>query len=92
MNSWNILPENYQQRVYNNTLDTVKPQIQQVLTVTPARVITVEAEGVDNSHLLDYLTSELALEESEIGSTDSNIPMDNNCTYDELHFGMSGVV
>jgi hypothetical protein len=36
------------------------------------------------------LASEVALEEPEIGSTDPNIPIDNNCTYDELHFGMPG--
>jgi hypothetical protein len=30
------------------------------------------------------------LEEPEIGSTDPNIPIDNNCTDDELHFGMPG--
>ena len=28
MNTWNTLPESYQQRVYNNTLATVKCQIQ----------------------------------------------------------------
>jgi len=32
----------------------------------------------------------VALEEPEIGSTDPNIPIDNNCTDDELHFGMPG--
>jgi hypothetical protein len=36
------------------------------------------------------LTSEVALEELEIGSTDPNIPTDNNCTDNKLHFGMSG--
>jgi hypothetical protein len=36
------------------------------------------------------LTSEVALEELEIGSTDPNIPIDNNCRDDELHFGMPG--
>ena len=30
----------------------------------------------------------MALEEHEIGSTDPNIPIDNNCTDEELHFGM----
>jgi len=29
MNTWNTLPESYQQRVYKNTLGTVKHQIQQ---------------------------------------------------------------
>jgi len=56
----------------------------------PAVVISVEAVRVDNTVLLDYLTSEVALEEPEIGSTDPNTPMDNNCTDDELHFGMPG--
>ena len=53
-------------------------------------VISVEAARVDNAILLDYLASEVALEEPEIGSTDPNIPIDNNCTDDELHFGMPG--
>jgi hypothetical protein len=48
----------------------------------------MEAARVDNAILLDYLTSEVALEEPEIGSIDPNIPIDNNCTDDELHFGM----
>jgi len=88
MNTWNTLPESYQQRVYKNTLATVKRQIQQAENPTPAEVISVEAARVDNAILLDYLTSEVALEEPEIGSTDPNIPIDNNCTDDELHFGM----
>jgi len=90
MNTWNTLLESYQQRVYNNTLATVKRQIQQAENPAPAVVISVEAARVDNAILLDYLTSEVALEEPEIGSTDSNIPIDNNCTDDELHFGMPG--
>jgi len=53
-------------------------------------VISVEATRVDNAILLDYLTSEVALEEPEIGSTDANIPIDNKCTDYELHFGMPG--
>jgi hypothetical protein len=90
MTTWNTLPESYQQRVYTNTLATVKRQIQQAENTTPAVVIGVEAARVDNAILLDYLTSEVALEEPEIGSTDRNIPIDNNCTDDELHFGMPG--
>jgi len=90
MNTWNTLPESYQQRVYNNTLATVKHQIQQAENPTPAVVISVEAAHVDNAILLDYLTSEVALEEPEIGSTDPNIAIDNNCTDDELNFGMPG--
>jgi hypothetical protein len=90
MNTWNTLPESYQQRVYNNTLATVKHQIQQVENPMPAMVISTEAASVDNAILLDYLTSEVALEEPEIGSTDPNILIDNNCTDDELHFRMPG--
>jgi len=56
----------------------------------PAVVINVEAARVANAIRLDYLTSEVALEQPEIGSTDPNIPIDNNCMDDELHFGMPG--
>jgi hypothetical protein len=88
MNTWNTLPESYQLRVYNNTLATVKRQIQQAGNPTPAVVISMEAARVDNAILLDYLTSEVALEEPEIGSTGPNIPIDNNCTDDKLCFGL----
>jgi hypothetical protein len=57
---------------------------------THATVISIEAVPVDNGMLLVYLTSEVTLEEPEIGSTDPNIPIDNNCMDDELHFGMTG--
>jgi hypothetical protein len=90
MNTWNTLPESYQQRVYNNTHATVKHQIQQAENPTPAVVISVKAARVDNAILLDYLASEVVLEEPEIGSTAPNIPIDNNCTDDELHFWMPG--
>jgi hypothetical protein len=90
MNTWNALPESYQQRVYNNTSAKVKLQIQQAENPTPTVVISTEAASVDNAILLDYLNSEVALEEPEIGSTDSHISIDNNCTDDELHFGMPG--
>jgi len=90
MNTWNTLPESYQQTVYKNTLATVKCQIQQAENPTPAEVISMEAARVDNAILLDYLTSEVALEEPEIGRTDPNIPIDNNCMDDELYFGMPG--
>jgi len=90
MNTWNTLSESYQQRVYNNTLASGKHQIQQAENPTPAVVISTEAASVDNAIRLDYLISEVALEEPEIGSTDPNIPIDNNCTDDELHFWMPG--
>ena len=44
----------------------------------PAEVISTEAVCVHNAILLDYLTSQVALEEPEIGRTDPNIPIDNN--------------
>jgi len=56
----------------------------------PAKVISTEAARVDNAILLDNLTSELVLQEPDIGSTDPNIQTDNNCTDNELHFGMPG--
>jgi hypothetical protein len=90
MNTWNTLQESYQQRLYNNTLATVKRQIQQAENPTPAVVISIEAARIDNAILLGYLTSELAIEEPDIGSTDPDIPIDNNCTDDELHFGIPG--
>jgi len=90
MNTWNSLPESYKQRVYNNTIATVKRQIQQAEKPTPAVVISVEAARVDNAILLDYLTSKVVLEEAKIASTDSNIPINNNCTDDKLHSGMQG--
>jgi len=88
MNTWNTLLESYPQRVYNNTLATVKRQIQQAENPTPAVVISVEAAHVDNAILLDYLTSEVALEEPAIRNTSPNIPIGNNWTDDELHFRM----
>jgi hypothetical protein len=50
----------------------------------------LEAARVDNAILLVYLASKVALEEPEIGITDPNIPIDNNCRDDEFHFGMPG--
>jgi len=88
MNTWNTLLESFHQRVYKITLATVKRHIHQVENPTPAMVISVEAKLVDNAILLDFLTSEVVLEEPEIESTDPKIPIDNNCTDDELHFGM----
>jgi hypothetical protein len=53
-------------------------------------VISTEAAHVDNAIVHDSLTSQVALEEPEIGSTDPNILIDNNCLHDELHFGLPG--
>jgi len=78
MNTWNTPPESYQQRVCKNTLATVKRQIQQAENPTPSAAISTEAAHVGNAILLDYLTSEVALEEPEIRSTDPNILIGNN--------------
>jgi len=94
MHSWWIRGTHYwrgtQQTVYNNTFATIKRQLLQVENPTPAVVISVDAAPVDNRLHLDYLTSEVVLEEPEIGSTDPNNPIDNNWMNDELHFGMPG--
>jgi hypothetical protein len=90
MNTWYTLLENYIQRLYNNPLATVKHQIQQAENPKPAMVISLEAGRVDHAILLDYLSSEVAPVEAEIGSTDCNIPIGNNCMNNKLHFGMPG--
>jgi len=82
MNTWNTLLESYQQRVYNNTLATVKRQIQQAENPTPAVVVSVEAACIGNAILLDYLASDVELEEPEIVSTDQNIATDIKCIDD----------
>jgi hypothetical protein len=90
MNTWNTQPDSSQHRVYNNTLAIVECQIQQTEKQSPDVVISVDSEHVENAILLDYLTSEVALEVPEIGSSDPKILIDNTCTDDELHFGMPG--
>jgi len=90
MNTCNTLLDSYQKRVYRNTLATVKWQIQKAENPMPGMVISMEAVCVDNAILLDYLTSEVALEDPEIGSPDPNIAIDNDFMDDERHFGMPG--
>jgi hypothetical protein len=90
MNTSNTLPESYQQRVDSNNLATVKRQIEQAENPTPAMVISMDGASVDNPMFLDYLTSEVELEESEIGHTDPNIPIDINCTDGNLRIRRSG--
>jgi len=89
MITWNTLPESYQQRVYNNTLATVKHQMQQAENPTPAVVISIEAAPLDNAIILDCLAGEVVLEEPEIGCTGPNIPIVYDCTDEELHFRMA---
>ena len=76
--------------MHNNTIAKVRRPIQQAENPTPAVVISVKAARIDNAHLLDYLTSEVALEEPEIGNTDPNIPIDKYCADHELLCGISG--
>jgi len=90
MNTWNTLSGSYQQRVYNDTLATVKGRIQQEENPTPAMVISVSAAPVDDAILLEYLTSDVVLEEPQFGRGDPNIPIDNNCMDVEPHFGLPG--
>jgi len=90
MNTWNTPPESYQHTVYNDSLATVTRQIQQAENQTPGVVISVDAARVVNGILLAELTSEVALDKREIASTDPDIPINNNCTNDEPHFGMPG--
>jgi hypothetical protein len=90
MNAWNTLPESYQQIVYIHTLATVKHQIQQAENPTAAVVIGTGAVSVNNHTRVDDLTSEVALEERGIASTDRNIQINNNCPHYKLHFGKPG--
>jgi hypothetical protein len=88
MTSWNTLLVSNQQRVHNNTLVTVKHRIQKAHNPTPAVVIIMEASCVDNSVLLNYLASEVGVEEPENTSTDRKIRIDNNYTDEKLPFAM----
>ena len=69
MNTWNTLPESYQQRVNRITLLTVMRQIQHAEIPTPAEVISKVAAHFDSAIFFDYFTSAVALEEPEIAST-----------------------
>jgi hypothetical protein len=64
--------------------------MQQVENPMPTAVISTDAACVDNSILVDYWTSEVALEEPEIRSPDEDIPIHNNSTDDELHDRIPG--
>jgi hypothetical protein len=84
MNTWNALPESYQQMVYKNILPEVQCLIQQAENPMPAVVITMEVAGCYRAILLDYLISEVALEARGIARTDLNVLMDTNFMDDEL--------
>ena len=51
-------------------------------------IISLEAVHAENAILHDYLMSHETLVEPETTSTDRIIPIDINCTGDELHFPM----
>jgi hypothetical protein len=53
-------------------------------------VVSVCAVWVDNAILLGYLTSEVGLEEQEMGSTDPIVLTDNICPDDKLRISMPG--
>jgi len=53
-----------------------------------AVAIRVDAAHDENPVHLDFLTSKVALEEPDIGSTDPNTPIANNCMDDNLHSGI----
>jgi hypothetical protein len=74
--------------VYNNTLATVKHRIQQAENPTPAMVVSMEAALDDNAILLDYLTSEVILEEPDIRSTDLTIPINTKGMDKKYHVMM----
>jgi hypothetical protein len=86
MDTWQTLLESYQYRVYKNTLTTVRRQIEQMENTMHAVKISIGTVCIGNALRLDYLSSEVVLEEHEIGYTDPNIQIDNNCLEDALHF------
>jgi len=90
MNTCNTLPESYQQRVYLNPVATIMCLLQQAENPMLPVAISVEAARIDNAIYLDYVICKVALVEPEIWSTDPNIPMDHDCTNDELYMGMPG--
>jgi hypothetical protein len=76
--------------VYYNHLANVKRQIQQAENLNPVMAISLDVAPVHNASIYDNLTSELALEQRAIRSTETDIPIDINCMDDEQHFGMPG--
>jgi hypothetical protein len=90
LNTVNPLLVSYTQRVYKNSLATVKRQIKEVENPTPAGVNNVEAADLRNANCVGYLTSDVRVDQREISSTEPNSPIDNNCTEDELHIVMQG--
>jgi hypothetical protein len=57
---------------------------------TLATVIGVEATRVDNAMIFDNLPSEVALEESEIRSTDPDVLINITCTENQVCLRMAG--
>ena len=89
-NTWNTLPESYQQSVYKITLAAVKHQIQQAGNPMPAMVLIVDSAQVDNAILPNYVALQVMLEEPYIGSTDPIILIHDYVQDDELKFRVPG--
>jgi len=89
-NTWNTLPESYQQRVDKHTPATVKRQIQHGENPMPDMVISMQTACVDNTIILNYLSSEVALEKYNIGSTEHTILGENNWADNKRQFWMAG--
>jgi hypothetical protein len=75
--------------VNNNSLATVKYQIEQEEKPMPAVVITMEPARFINTLLLDYVTSKVGFVETEIKITDPHILVLNKCMDDKLHVLMA---
>jgi len=56
----------------------------------PALLISVEAVHADNVIPHHYFTSEVALNQPELGSSDPNIRKVDNCIANDLDFGIRG--
>jgi hypothetical protein len=90
MNTWNTQLESCQLRVYQNTPATFQRQIRQGENPTAAVIFCMDAGCVGNAILLNNLTSEVALDDPVIRTTNSYTPLDNNHHDGNMHFGMPG--
>jgi hypothetical protein len=89
-NSWYALLESYQQRLNSNSLATVERMSQHADNPALPMVISLQVACVNNAILLDNLTSQMAIEETEIRRSNRNIPIDYHYANAELHFRMLG--
>jgi hypothetical protein len=68
----------------------MKREIEQAEKPTCAEVMGMVAAQVDNGNLLNNVIFNVAVEEHEIGYTDTNILIDLYSIDDRLHFGIPG--